>query len=53
MSRGIADGVDEVDDVEVDGDEVSNRDLAEMIFILFNEVKVLQLRLDEVLNAKD
>lgn len=52
MARGIADEVD-LDDVEVDADEVSNRDLAEMIFILFNEVKVLQLRLDEVLNAKD
>jgi hypothetical protein len=50
MSRGIADDADEsgVDEVE----EISNQDLSEMIFIVFNEIKALQLRLDEVLNGK-
>lgn len=50
MSRGI---VDEPEDEQVDEvEEISNQDLSEMIFIVFNEVKALQLRLDEVLNGK-
>ncbi len=51
VSRGIADDFEDVSEVEVE--EVSNQDLSEMIFIVFNEIKVLQARLDEVLNAKD
>jgi hypothetical protein len=50
LSRGIADGDDDVESVVED---VSNQDLAEMIFIVFNEVKALQLRLDEVFGAED
>lgn len=50
MSRGIADEPDEVDVDEVE--EVSNADLSEMIFIVFNEIKALHLKLDEVLNGK-
>lgn len=50
MSRGIADEHDESEVGEVE--EISNQDLSEMIFIVFNEVKALQLRLDEVLNGK-
>ena len=50
MSRGI---VDEPEDEQVDEvEEISNQDLSEMIFIVFNEIKALQLRLDEVLNGK-
>jgi hypothetical protein len=50
MSRGIA---DEAEDNEVqESEEISNQDLSEMIFIVFNEVKALQLKLDEVLNGK-
>lgn len=50
MSRGI---VDEPEDEQVDEvEDISNQDLSEMIFIVFNEVKALQLRLDEVLNGK-
>jgi hypothetical protein len=50
MSRGIA---DEAEDDEVqESEEISNQDLSEMIFIVFNEVKALQLKLDEVLNGK-
>jgi hypothetical protein len=49
MSRGIADEAEPEDD-EVE--EISNQDLSEMIFIVFNEVKALQLKLDEVLNGK-
>jgi hypothetical protein len=50
MSRGIADDADE-SEVE-ESEEITNGDLSEMIFILFNEIKALQLRLDEVLNGK-
>lgn len=50
MSRGI---VDEPEDDEVEeSEEISNQDLSEMIFIVFNEVKALQAKLDEVLNGK-
>ena len=49
MSRGIADDVEDGDEVV---ESVSNEDLSEMIFIVFNEVKALQARLDEVLNGK-
>lgn len=48
MSRGIVDGPEDVDGVE----DVSNEDLSEMIFILFNEVKALQLRLEELFDGK-
>jgi hypothetical protein len=51
MSRGIVDDPeDEGTDEELE--EVSNQDLSEMIFIVFNEVKALQAKLDEVLNGK-
>jgi hypothetical protein len=48
VSRGIADDAED----EVFVEEVSNQDLSEMIFIVFNEVKLLQAKLDEVLNGK-
>lgn len=48
MSRSISDDAEDVVEVE----EISNQDLSEMIFIVFNEVKLLQAKLDEVLNAK-
>jgi hypothetical protein len=50
MSRGIADEPDESEVVE--SEEISNGDLSEMIFIVFNEIKSLHLKLDEVLNGK-
>ena len=49
MSRGIA---DEAEDAVEEVEEISNQDLSEMIFIVFNEIKALQLKLDEVLNGK-
>jgi hypothetical protein len=49
MSRGIA---DEPEDVEVEVEPVSLEDLSEMIFIVFNEVKLLGERLDRVLDGK-
>lgn len=48
MSRSISDDAEDLVEVE----EISNQDLSEMIFIVFNEVKLLQAKLDEVLNAK-
>jgi hypothetical protein len=49
MSRGIA---DEPEDAVEEVEEISNQDLSEMIFIVFNEIKSLHLKLDEVLNGK-
>jgi hypothetical protein len=49
MSRGIADQPDE-DNVE--SEDVSNEDLSEMIFIVFNEVKLLHEKLDRILDGK-
>lgn len=48
MSRSISDDAEDLIEVE----EISNQDLSEMIFIVFNEVKLLQAKLDEVLNAE-
>lgn len=50
MSRGIADDAEDSEVEEIE--EVSNADLSEMIFILFNEIKTLQVKVDEVLNGK-
>ena len=49
MSRGIA---DEAEDAGEEVEEISNQDLSEMIFIVFNEIKSLHLKVDEVLNGK-
>jgi hypothetical protein len=48
MSRGI---VDEPEGVE-ESEAVSLEDLSEMIFIVFNEVKLLGEKLDRVLDGK-
>lgn len=45
MSRGIA---DLPEDVEEQGEPVSLEELAEMLFIVFNEVKAVSLKLDEL-----
>jgi hypothetical protein len=49
MSRSIA---DEPEDAVEEVEEISNGDLSEMIFIVFNEIKSLHLKVDEVLNGK-
>lgn len=46
MSRGIADLPEDV--VEGQGEPVSLEELAEMLFIVFNEVKAVSLKLDEL-----
>lgn len=47
MSRGIAD-LPEVEDEEGQDSPVSLDELAEMLFIVFNEVKAVSLKLDEL-----
>jgi hypothetical protein len=49
MSRGIA---DDPEDLESESEPVSNEDLSEMIFIVFNEVKLLGEKLDRLLDGK-
>lgn len=49
MSRGIA---DEPDEETTESEPVSNEDLSEMIFIVFNEVKLLGEKLDRLLDGK-
>lgn len=49
MSRGI---VDEPDEEATESEAVSNEDLSEMIFIVFNEVKLLGEKLDRLLDGK-
>lgn len=47
MSRGIADLPEDVEDEGKDA-PVSLDELAEMLFIVFNEVKAVSLKLDEL-----
>lgn len=47
MSRGIAD-LPEVEDEVEELSPVSLEELAEMVFIVFNEVKAVSLKLDEL-----
>lgn len=47
MSRGIADLPEDVEDEGQDA-PVSLDELAEMLFIVFNEVKAVSLKLDEL-----
>jgi hypothetical protein len=48
VSRGIADLPEDVEDVEGGSAPVSLDELAEMLFIVFNEVKAVSLKLDEL-----
>lgn len=48
MSRGIADLPEVEDEDEEKGSPVSLDELAEMLFIVFNEVKAVSLKLDEL-----
>jgi hypothetical protein len=48
MSRGIVDEPEAVEESEA----VSLEDLSEMIFIVFNEVKLLGEKLDRVLDGE-
>ena len=48
MSRGIADSFDED---ESGSEEVTNNDLSEMIFILFNELRDLSLKVDLLIGS--
>lgn len=51
MSRGIADESDD-ETLDLESEVVSNEDLSEMIFIVFNEVKLLGEKLDRLLDGK-
>ena len=51
MSRGIA---DEAEDVEESPEaDIDLNELAEMVFIVFNEVKLIHEKLDKLLEARD
>lgn len=49
MSRGITDDAEDVVEDTSEVDNVDLNELAEMVFIVFNEVKLLHEKLDKLL----
>ena len=53
MSRGITDDPEFEDEESSDDGDVDLNELAEMVFIVFNEVKLLHEKLDKLLKVHD
>ena len=53
MSRGITDDPEFEDEESKDDGDIDLNELAEMVFIVFNEVKLLHEKLDKLLEARD
>lgn len=52
MSRGITDDAEFDEDVDT-SEDISLNEVAEMVFIVFNEIKVMQEKLDQLLQSKE
>ena len=53
MSRGITDDPEFEDEDSSDEGDIDLNELAEMVFIVFNEVKLLSEKVDRLLEARD